>query len=237
MSLMVLGCRSSDSDFGQIPKIDVVSSISELAEKMNVFPVSTFSIFSGRAYGSLCEKEGGEWIERYEVTFEQYQLFYDLKYLGLVVTKNDLNEAIAYLDQATSKEKALILTVIYVYEKTHRTPKDATYINEPTLDDYVDSPPILPRMKADKTISRRQWKEWIDVLKKYSTDDTVAFPAITEDDKTLKMAWEKDQIQTREMARILGMIDPVNEAKKKKDWAKEFEKDEEFYDANYTEQR
>jgi hypothetical protein len=219
--------------------VDVVPMISEWANQMNVFPISL--ITGGRA-GPIYDKENerNRWRVRYEWTFDQYELFYKLKYLAQTMSQKELTDVIAYLDKATPKEKALILTMIYIYERTHRKALDRVegddiYLsNSGDLEEYVRRPPILPILKPDKTVSRNQWKKWIGILEQYSKDDTVAFPAITKNDTFLKKVWEKDQSRVFKMAKSLGMIDPVKGVEWEKvqtkavDWALDLERTKEI---------
>jgi phage anti-repressor protein len=214
----VSACCFNNDRSNENTVVDVVPMISEWANQMNVFPIR---FIANQSSGPINKKEGSPWFVRYELTFDQYELFYKLKYLAQTISQKELTNAITYLDKVTPKEKALILTMIYMYERTRRKPLDPIYTEgNDSLDAYAWYPPMFPILKTDKTVSQRQWKKWIGVLEQYSKDNAVAFPAITEDIMTLKEVWEKDQLRVLEMAKSLGMIDPVKEAERERRQAK-----------------
>jgi hypothetical protein len=218
---IVSACRFDNDRSNENTAVDVIPMISEWANQMNVFPICFIARWSD---GPVYEKEKGFWYARYELTFDQYELFYKFKYLSQTISKKELMDAIAYIDKATPKEKALVLTMIYIYERTHRKPLPIYTKGNDSLDEYEGwRPPILPVLKTDKTVSRHQWKKWIGILEQYSKDDTVAFPAITENVKILREAWEKEQLRVLKMAMSLGMIDLVEALKREEKQAKVFE--------------
>ncbi len=194
--MMFFSCKPDQILSHEAAPNSAVTTICELAENMSVFPVT---IIAQAQNGPLRENEKASgrrsiWGARYELTFAQYKLFSELKYLGFMATVDDLNSVVSYIDKATPKEKALILTMLYVYERTHRKPKDGKWLVSATLDEYHPTPPLMPKMQEDKTISRKRWQEWIQLFEKYSTDGAVVFPAIVTDEMELKKAWQEDQM-------------------------------------------
>ena len=91
-----------------------VDRIQKTAEIMDVFPVDLIA-----REGPISCFEKGSWIPgvgiRNELNSESFRLFYDFCQLALDATPEDINECVNYLPQASAKEKALILTVFYVY--------------------------------------------------------------------------------------------------------------------------
>ncbi len=98
----------------QTTKISYVEQIQQFANTMEVFPVDLIardgpiSYFEkGSKYASIGFRE--------ELDKASFKRFYDFCQLAFNARQKDIDACVDYLPQASAKEKALILTVFYIY--------------------------------------------------------------------------------------------------------------------------
>jgi hypothetical protein len=87
-----------------------IKQISSIAETLDVFPIDFIA-----NQGTLTVKSEGQLNTiRVELTLERFIQFYYFCDMALHASHNDVSDCIDYLDKSTAREKALILTILYV---------------------------------------------------------------------------------------------------------------------------
>jgi hypothetical protein len=175
-------------------------AIQYFSEKIDIFPVDIWAeCRSGPIGKSLLSHE---WVVdpfyptrsggpdnffhgkfRCEMTFEKYIPLYNFKETACRVSKRDLFDCVARINEATPKEKALILTVIFLFEKSHRKKK---YFSKQEIVDIV-----LPRYVIPYQLKSREWRYLINIIESYKNSQTIAFPAISVHCKDLEKLYEQ----------------------------------------------
>jgi hypothetical protein len=108
---------------------------------------------------------------RYELTFDNYIPLYNFKETACRVSKDDLFDCVARIEEATPKEKTLILTTIFLFEKSHRKKK---YFSRQEVVDIV-----LPRYVIPYQLKLQEWRYLINIIESYKNSQTIAFPEIS----------------------------------------------------------
>ncbi len=163
------------------------------APKMEIFPfdiivtrneiVETNAPFFSKLWQYYRYGEGNKyWGARFELSFERYLPFYRFKYKVGLASVAEIEECVQKIDLCTPKEQALILTSIFIFERIRRPfyglnkykKKNVVFTRATKL--YLCS--LLPDYAPDESIPEEKWKEWINVVKKFTHDTrTTAFPA------------------------------------------------------------
>jgi hypothetical protein len=144
-----------------------------IGQQMEVFPIEVWTRW--RDFFKLSFSTGMKSWEpnQYSLTFEQYHLLYELREQVYMMSKKELSDCIAKMDEATPKEKALILTTIFLFERTHR--------RKPRSIKYKITTPILPYYKVHYQITTQQWQNWVAIIEKYKDSQELTFPTLTID--------------------------------------------------------
>ena len=161
------------------------------------------------------------WRYRYELTFDRFVPMFELKECVYKACVNDVNDCITRIEEMTPKERALLLTAIYIFEyrNRHLSSHDRMYalwtkfikdctVFEPIegLDDpdgvklekyrndYRDSRPcgVAIGYQPDDSIDEEIWDKWLAVVGKYKDNKTVVFSAIDIPLDELKKEWEQN---------------------------------------------
>jgi hypothetical protein len=160
--------------------------IHDFANQMEVFPLDILAANPLGPLGVTRTSSGrcNRWSQRYELTFEKYIIFHEFKEIACHISKKELLNCVARIDEATPREKALILTTIFIFERIHR--KYPRSIKEKIMN------PVIPYYEPDTWTTLWQWHRLIAVIKKYEGSYwEIAFPAITIDDEKLKQLWSQ----------------------------------------------
>jgi hypothetical protein len=176
--------------------------IRQFAQKLEVFPVD---IIASNPQGPIIAQYSSLrwWGERHEISFEQYFIFYKFKKYIQDITLEDFVKIVDFIDEASPKEKAIILTSIFIFEWLHRIRPDRYYRPDRNL------PWLLPCHKTYLFISGEQWNNWNSLLKKFSQDKTVAFASIKKDNILLQKSWENDRERVKEKLKELGILQKI----------------------------
>jgi hypothetical protein len=160
--------------------------IRDFANQMEVFPIDILaanSLGPLGVYKTHSRRMCNRWSHRYEVTFEKYIIFHEFKEIACHISKKELLDCVARIDEAIPREKALILTTIFIFERIHR--KYPHSIKERITN------PTLPYYEPNTRITSWQWHRLIAVIKKYEGNKEIAFPAVMIDDEKLKQSWSE----------------------------------------------
>ena len=159
-------------------------TLRSISKRMEVFPVDIVADNIGGPLGVATQTHGSfvRWQKRYDLTFDRYAVFCEFKELAHRITEKDLRDCLMQIDEANPREKALILTTIFIFERTRRR-MPHNYLHR--------TKPILPFCEVDSRITRWQWSRWIKIIEKYKKDETVVFPAIMADNEELIHQWEE----------------------------------------------
>ena len=219
--------------------------IRDLATKMEVFPVDIYAQNCDGPLGKLAtvpkyEKRGlhsRTYVDlRYELTFNRFLLMFDFKECVYHATIQDIDDCIHRIDEMTPKEKALLLTALYIFEYRHHRYSLGDYFYEKTIkhyNNYIEK--LHDRGKANMVkfikdyyleersfgkiigykpddsmnIDNETWSRWLAVLEKYKEFKTVAFPAIDTPFEELKKEWEINIEQCKQVLRDRWQLDVV----------------------------
>ena len=165
------------------------------AANMEVFPVD---LIATERLGAIYRKQGVlHWGDRYDLTFERYEPFYRFKTRAGLATPDELDACVDAFDQMSPREKALVITAIFIFERTRRRPLE----NEERLTPngnlsqrfpyypfypvsflyYYPEDLVLPRYAPTDSIAKEKWNEWISVIERSRTISDEAFPAFKPD--------------------------------------------------------
>ena len=189
--------------------ISFVELIQETAETMEVFPVDLIA-----RDGPLSYFEKGRGISkisiREEIDAESFKNFYLFFQLALNATPEDINACVDYLPLASAKEKALILTTLYVYAYPWEEQKRVTEIDEliealstrswASLQYPCDAFDLSVRRKYQR--NTEETMRLAQVVARYTDDVEIAFQAV---------AIEKDGYQAKNVKEWRGKWSEVME--------------------------
>jgi hypothetical protein len=160
--------------------------IHDFSNRIEVFPVDILAanplgpLGANKTYSiRMCNR----WAFRYEVTFEKYIIFHEFKEIACHISKKELLDCVARIDEATPHEKALILITIFIFERIHR--KYPLSIKEKITN------PVIPYYEPNTWTTSWQWHRLIAIIKKYEGNGEIAFPAIAIEDEKLKQSWSE----------------------------------------------
>ena len=207
---MILEERAENADWTvliQLRKLQkktiTFETFCELAERVEVFPVdlwhesltnkSSFRENNGSFYYGKC---------RLELTFERYLPLHDFSEMACCITKQELFDIVSEIDKATPREKALILTTIFIYERLRRRKPG-------TVEYHVTSPLVYP-YKIDSSMTKAKWSQLVSCIKRFKDSSDIAFPAFVEEEKTMKEKWENSAKEcVQEFAKHYPNIDSL----------------------------
>ena len=205
--------------------------IRELAARMEVFPMD---IYAQNYDGPLGLKavlsrdttidphysKPSYWRYRYELSFDRFVPMFEFKECVYIACVNDVNDCVIRIEEMTPKEKALLLTAIYIFEYRNRHLASfdrmyalwAEFMKDRTVFDPIeglDDPDGVKLKKhlkdypkecrpcgdaisyqPDDSIDKEIWGKWLAVVGKYKDDKTIVFPAIDTLLDELKKEWE-----------------------------------------------
>ena len=148
-----------------------------LAEPIEVFPVDLWhEPWAGDVRG-YCGKR------RLEVTFEKYLPLHDFVEVACCISRQELFDVVSQIDRATPKEKALILTAIYIHERLHR--------RKPKTIDYRITNPLIYPYKIDSSMTSTEWTQLISHITRFKNSFDIAFPAFVGEVETIKNEWKR----------------------------------------------
>ncbi len=160
--------------------LSYLEKIQKTAEKMEVFPIDFIARkgpFSGKGTKIPI-------IVRRELNRETFQQFYEFCQLAFDATPEDIDACVEYLPNATAKEKALILTVFYIYvypwEKYERFTTVAEYVDSFSGRSWLSLQ--VPTGAFDLTIREKfqfnhteARKQLLPIMSRYLNNEEVAF--------------------------------------------------------------
>ncbi|MBR4751991.1 MAG: hypothetical protein IK077_09545 [Thermoguttaceae bacterium] len=114
MALLTLITSSALKGEEPVPESSYVEQLRQTADKMEVFPIDFIARDGPLSYFNK-ENKPPCFYYRYEIDFRSFELFYNFCQLAFNATPEDINLCVDYIPQASTKEKALILTVFYIY--------------------------------------------------------------------------------------------------------------------------
>ncbi len=162
------------------------------AKQMEVFPLDY--VINGKS----------DWGLRYELTFERFKPIYRFKERACVATLAEVNECVARMDELNSKEKALVLTAICLFERTRRPCPDERVAKYGNADDKRLTPypneseneknmrnwtSCFPAYRPDQSISNETWRQLKKFVEKYRDSKEIAFSAFEPSESELKDQW------------------------------------------------
>ncbi len=169
--------------------------IKKYAKELEIFPIEMLASHPDGPIAKRCPK--AFWKTRYELTFQQYQVFFTFISFAVHVTEKDIDDMIACLDDASIKEKSLILTALFLYERLHRKPPKR----------YDLGTTFWPHhFWENNKIPPKRWVYLSSIIRKYASDLNMAYPAVTTDEKQLKKLWEKDRENSSARLKSLGIL-------------------------------
>ena len=167
------------------PNVSYIGHVQKLAKDMEVFPVDLIA-----REGPLSNFRKGSpspcICYRYELNIESFGTFYAFCQLGFDAEPEDIDACIDYLPQASTKEKSLILSVLYIYSYPWERQIRVTNVDEhieatktrswlsiqyPTgaFNTSISEKNRLRRREASKRLQ--------SIVSQYINDDEVAFQA------------------------------------------------------------
>ncbi|MBR2005980.1 MAG: hypothetical protein IKK39_05915 [Thermoguttaceae bacterium] len=179
------------------------------AAQMNVYPIATLAPFRFECANME------HWGVYTDLTFERYLPFYRFKTKACVATRAEIDECVAQFDALSPKERALVLTAIYIAERApsveadrrdvvRRYPKKSRVVRPhfPFLAlqgieitgrrELVFYPAKSRSLKLDA----KTRNAWGTAVERARSSEEIAFDALPEvaekNPEDLKAAWEKD---------------------------------------------
>ncbi|MBQ9874757.1 MAG: hypothetical protein IJM30_09865 [Thermoguttaceae bacterium] len=173
------------------------------AANMEVFPVDLFAdsrdgAIYQKSVAARSKKFGGElrarrWDERYEFTFERYLPLFRFKTRAGLARPEEIDECADRFDSLTTREKALAITAIFIYERIRRRPltnenrmkpngslkeRFPYYPFYPLRPQYYDlTTLIFPPYEPDDSIPNDKWDKWLSTIESCLNVEDEAFPA------------------------------------------------------------
>jgi len=205
----------SSDDQGNDPSKTMFERIQQIAAKTEVFPVDIYNLNHSGPLGlkAVVSKDTsvdprfrvfGGWQYRYDLTFDRFIPLFEFKECVYNASVNDLDDCINRIEEMTPKEKALLLTAIFIFEFRYR---HCASFDEPLAfmmklaNDYIDElrdrydPQMIKYFedhvgellfcgrnmgyKPNESIDKEVWSRWLTVIEKYRDDKTVVFPTST----------------------------------------------------------
>ena len=159
----------------------------QATEPLKILPMDLFIETSHANYNKKSPVSlAGEKIiaERYELTFEQFRLFYALLGSAQNASREELLECARRFDELSEKGKALAMVAFYVAEQARRAPISNS--------DEARNAFFSPRFKrsVDDTITSEDWNRLVALMEKTTNDKSIAFHGAS--DEGLKERWEED---------------------------------------------
>ncbi|MBP5620440.1 MAG: hypothetical protein J6X44_00340 [Thermoguttaceae bacterium] len=167
-----------------ITKSCYIEQLQQIANEMEVFPIDFIARDGPLSYFNK-ENEPPCYYYRYEIDFRSFELFYKFCQLAFDAKPEDINLCVDYLPQASTKEKALILTIFYVCSYPWEKQK---LVDRQTWEVAATSRSWLslqyPAGVFDVSIRekyRSQCKEisprLLSIIAEYVNEDEIAFPS------------------------------------------------------------
>lgn len=180
--------------FAQEPKVarfpsSPLKTISEISRNSDVLPVDLFAWVGPLAHeNKYVENWGTVPSQRIheELAFESFCLFYEFCDMALNATVDDLRDCIRHVDSAPAREKALILSFLFIAVQTDRKPLSRSEY-ESHFNDLRHKMTWLEMMVAtesfkiksrDMTIDDNLRAQVKETIHKYINSEEIAFPAI-----------------------------------------------------------
>jgi len=156
-------------------------------------PLGKWTIFR-KKFGNL---RYGDWRCRYELTFDRYIPMFKFKERVYHACVNEMNGCIDRIDEMTPKEKALLLTAIYIFERRYRSyPDIVNRMNDnPALEKITNSKEYIREGEViaslpDDSISDEVYNRWFIIVENYKDAPSISFPAIDTPLEEMKREWE-----------------------------------------------
>ncbi|MBP5621154.1 MAG: hypothetical protein J6X44_03980 [Thermoguttaceae bacterium] len=163
-----------------------VEQIQQIAEEIEAFPIDLIA-FDGPLSFFNKELQNPYVSIREEIDCQAFKLFYDFCQLALDATSEDIDACVDYLPQATAKEKALILAILYIYVYPYEKQQiviDSNYERD-EYDRFRSWFSLqYPCGAFDLTIRENRRREEINpdrfmsIVAQYQDDEEIAFPEI-----------------------------------------------------------
>lgn len=186
-----------------------VEHIQQIAETMEVFPIDLIA----REGPLSCFRKGSFYPIigfREELDSVAFEHFYDFCQLAFDAGQREIDECVDYLPHASAKEKALILTVFYIYaypwEKQKIVKIDDDYHKDLSSRSWMSIQ--YPCDAFDLTIRKRNRREseqleiLSQIVAKYTKSDEIAFQSVVlekcklEEDRNTKYAEIKEIVDS-----------------------------------------
>ena len=186
----------------QTTKISYVEQIQQIAKKMEVFPVDLIARDGPISYfekGSKYPIIGF----REELDRGDFKRFYDFCQLAFNARQKDIDACVSYLPQASAKEKALILTVFYIYaypwEKQKLIVKKEDKRNAIRFKSWASiqypAGAFGPAAVKKNRRNPREIERLAQIIAQYAQSDEIAFPPVVSERG--KAENDRNKIRTR----------------------------------------
>ncbi|MBQ9874762.1 MAG: hypothetical protein IJM30_09890 [Thermoguttaceae bacterium] len=166
------------------------------AANMEVFPVDMIANYWK---GAIYQKQSSQsnifidnWRARYELTFDRYLPFFRFKTRVIMASPEEIDDCVDQFEQLSVKEKALVITGIYIFERAHRRSlanksrqiPNGSYMHEfsyypfylPNSGGY-DYVAFLLRFAPIDSINTPKWNQWLNLIYKCVNSKDMAFPS------------------------------------------------------------
>lgn len=181
------------------------------AAQMNVYPIATLAPFRFECANME------HWGVYTDLTFERYLPFYRFKTKACVATRAEIDECVAQFDTLSPKERALVLTAIYIAERAPSVEADRRDVvrRYPKKSRFVRPHFPFVALRAIEITGRRELvfypaqsrspkldaktrNAWGKAVERARSSKEIAFDALPEvaekNREELKAAWEKDAL-------------------------------------------
>lgn len=150
---------------GEIQHCDsFLKELKDITKEMEVLPLDIYALRN-----PLMDMRAIPGVWRADLTLERYHVFYRFKDSISKLDKKEIESVIAYLDEASPKEKSVALMLLYLFEQMYRPefrPRNPLLVNHyrPTI--------------ARTDFSEKEWNAIHSTIARFVNDSSVAFPAM-----------------------------------------------------------
>ncbi|MBQ9372443.1 MAG: hypothetical protein IJU03_09655 [Thermoguttaceae bacterium] len=121
--------------------------------------------------------------KRYDITYDRFISFYRFYLSAITATSGEIEECFEAFDEMTTKEKALALTALYIFEQRVRKPTSRNSSR------YKDKEFKYSTHKETDPFSKNKWESLILLLHENEQSEEVVFEAIP--NEGLVEEWER----------------------------------------------
>jgi len=199
---LAIGCGFDQTEIGcnnETP--DIKTRIAKFADQMEVLPLN---VIAPTAFPFYQNDDENPRDRRFDLTLERYSVFYELKKFTWSLTQDEIIDCISLLDQASPKEKGIILTMLFLWEFTFRPdlrPRQS----------YIF--PLYFGLPSKGEVPVEVWEQ-IDFAIKSCLDNTeIAFPALEVHGDRATLIKEFDQNKESLRTKLDSLLQTIEQNK------------------------